>query len=333
MRRTPDALIVTREDVRRLLTLDQCITAVEEAFRLHGLGAVPTPGIHATHVGGGGFHVKAGAMPFEGRWYYAVKANANFPGNESRTGLPTIQGIVALFDAECGLPLAMMDSIEITILRTAAATAVAAKHLARPDSSAVTIVGCGQQARSQLAALAAVLPLRAAYAIDVDGDRARRFATDAGAALRMEIRAASDLVDAARRSDAIVTCTPSRAPLLMSGMVRPGTFVAAVGADHADKQELDPALLARSRVVPDVIAQAAAIGELHHALTAGVVDLSAIAGGLGDVVAGRTSGRRSADEITIFDSTGMALQDVAAACAIYKAAAADPAVRTIPLAT
>jgi alanine dehydrogenase len=134
-------LSLSRSEVARLLSLDECIAAVEEAFRLQGEGRLQTPGILAMPSTGGGFHVKAAVM---GRWF-AAKINGNFSGNPARFGLPAIQGMIYLADAVNGAPLAVMDSVEITILRTGAATAIAAKHLARGDSRVVTICGCGHQ--------------------------------------------------------------------------------------------------------------------------------------------------------------------------------------------
>jgi alanine dehydrogenase len=125
-------LLLTRKDVSELLTLNDCVQAVEQAFRLQGEGRAPAPGVLGVHAQGGGFHIKAGTLPLS-RNYFAAKANANFPGNPAR-GLPTIQGVVLLFDADNGQVLAAIDSIEITILRTGAATTVAAKYLARKDS-------------------------------------------------------------------------------------------------------------------------------------------------------------------------------------------------------
>ncbi|HEU5452671.1 MAG TPA: ornithine cyclodeaminase family protein [Terriglobales bacterium] len=321
--------VLSRGDVRRLLSMEECIAAVEHAFRLYGQGTVPKPGVLATHVDGGGFHVKAGVLPFDGRWYYAAKANANFPQNRPKHGLPTIQGAILLFDAECGVPLAIMDSVEITGLRTGAATAVAAKYLARPDSRTLAIVGCGVQARHQIAAIRAVLPIEHILAYDTDGAQMRSLVaeTQTGAA----IEAAGSLQDATTPADVIVTCTTAGSAFLTPEHVRPGTFIAAVGADNEDKQELSASLLQSSRVIADVLQQAAQIGDLHHALEQHVLDLASVPGDLGDVLAGRIQGRTSAAEITIFDSTGMSLQDVAAACAVYRRALAEGHLSTVPM--
>ncbi|HXH63174.1 MAG TPA: ornithine cyclodeaminase family protein [Gemmatimonadales bacterium] len=314
--------ILARHEVAAYLSLDECIAAVEDAFRLHSEGRALGPGVLGLHAAEGGFHIKAAGLPLA-RNYFAAKLNANFSGNPARHGLPAIQGVVVLADADTGEMLALMDSIEITVLRTGAATAVAARRLARPESAVLTVVGCGNQGRVQVRALARVLPVRTVHAVDQDGDRASAFASELGAELSIDIRVAPSLSDAARASDVIVTCTPSRRPMLRAGDVRPGTFIAAVGADSEDKQELEPALLAHGAVVTDVLEQCATIGELHHALAAGVMTRADVRGDLGDVVSGRRPGRTSPEEITIFDSTGSALQDVAAAAVVYERAVAS----------
>lgn len=312
-------LILTRGDVVALLTLDACIAAVEQAFALQGESRALGPGILGLHVPDGGFHVKAAGLPLS-RLYVAVKVNANFPENGRRRGLPTIQGVLALFDGESGRPLALMDSMEITVLRTGAATAVAARHLARPDARTATIVGCGRQGRIQLAALAQVRPLERAYAVDTDAAVARRFATEMSAQLGLDVRPAGSAAEAAPLSDICVTCTPSRHPLLRREDIAAGAFVAAVGADSEDKVEIDPALMAAGTVVVDNLEQCATIGDLHHALACGVLATADVHATLADVVAGRRPGRTSAEEITIFDSTGVAIEDVAAAVAVYEGA-------------
>jgi ornithine cyclodeaminase/alanine dehydrogenase-like protein (mu-crystallin family) len=243
-------------------------------------------------------------------------------GNPAR-GLPRIQGAVVLCDAETGSLLAMMDSASITTLRTAAATAVAAKHLARPDSRVATICGCGVQGRAQLLAIARVLSLREAFCFDEREETARRLAEDLSSKAGFPVRAAHDLRGATAMSDVIITCTPSKQPVLFPGFVRPGAFIGAVGADSEDKQELDPALMAAATIVTDVTEQCATIGDLHHALASGLVKRENVHAQLGEIVAGRKPGRTSPDEIVVFDSTGMALQDVAAAAAVFERACSE----------
>jgi ornithine cyclodeaminase/alanine dehydrogenase-like protein (mu-crystallin family) len=310
-------LLLTGREVGELLGIDACIDAVERAFGAYGRREVPPPAVLGVHVEGGGFHVKAASLSL-GRAYFVAKLNANFPGNPERFGFPTIQGVVALFDAECGRLLALIDSGELTSMRTAAATAVAAKYLARHDSTVVTICGCGEQGRAQLRALSRVLPIRTAIAVDSSAPRAERYATDMSAELGIAVRTVRDLREAVLQSDVCVTCTTARTAILRSGDVPAGAFVAAVGADNPEKQEVEPALMAESTVVADVVDQCAQIGDLHHAIVAGAMTRADVHAELGEIVAGMKPGRRSESEIIIFDSTGTALQDAAAASVVYE---------------
>jgi alanine dehydrogenase len=278
-------LILSRRDVLSLLTLPDCIAAVEQAFRLHAEGRAFGPGVLGVPAGDGSFHVKAAGLVGESR-YFAAKTNANFPQNPRRFGLPTIQGTVVLADATTGTPLVLMDSGSLTALRTGAATAVAAKFLARPDS------------------------------------RPEALAARATATLGLRVEAAKELRVALRASDICVTCTDSRAPFVSAADVTPGTFIAAVGADNRGKQELATALVASATVVADSLEQCAEIGELQHVLAAGLMTRDQVHGELSDLVAGRRPGRTRADEITIFDSSGVALEDVAAAIVVYEKARA-----------
>jgi ornithine cyclodeaminase/alanine dehydrogenase-like protein (mu-crystallin family) len=272
----------------------------------------------------GGFHVKTAGMRADGEpAVFAAKVNANFPSNPDRYGLPTIQGVLALFDAVNGRLLALLDSIEITSIRTAAATAVAANHLARPEAAIVTICGCGEQGRSQLRALTSVRPIQRAMVFDIDSTRANRFAAEMSAELGKEVLAVKELDAKTKASDIWVTCTPARRWFLGRANVAPGAFVAAVGADNPAKQEIEPQLLAENVVVTDSLEQCATIGDLHHAITARVMRREDVRAELSELVAGRTLGRKSAEEIIVFDSTGTALQDVAAAGLVYQKAVAN----------
>ena len=315
-------LILVAADIERLLDLPTCMAAVERAFVAHAEGRTFGPAVLGIHVPGGGFHVKAaGTAAPQPR--FAAKLNANFPGNGQRFGLPTIQGVVVLSDAENGFPLAVMDSGTITVLRTAAATGLAAKVLARRDARVATVCGTGAQGRAQLRALALARPLARVFAFDLDPARARTFAAAMTGELGVPVEVANDLVGAARQSDLIVTCTPSRRYFLEPDMVRPGAFIAAVGADSEDKQEIAPDLMAQAKVVADVRAQCAQIGDLHHAIAAGAMRESDVHAELADILAGRRPGRDNPHEITMFDSTGTALQDVAAAALVHERASAE----------
>ena len=314
-------LVLSRQDVVDLLTLQDCIAAVERAFRLHAERRTLGPGVLAVHAADGSFHIKAAGLQGE-RSYFAAKTNGNFPDNARRFGLPTIQGTVVLADATDGTPLAVMDSASVTTLRTGAATAVAARHLARPDAHTATVVGCGVQGEVQLAAIAAVLPLRRVFMLDADHGRADVAAARARVRLGLDVEASKDLTAALRQSSVCVTCTPARRAYVSAADVVAGTFIAAVGADNKGKQELDPALVASATLVVDVLEQCAEIGELQHALAAGLMTREQVHAELADVVSGRRPGRTRPDEITIFDSSGTALQDVAAAVAVYEKARA-----------
>ena len=312
-------LMLSRADVASLLTLEACIGCVEEAFRKYGLGQTSAPRVLGMHSGDGSFHIKAALLSQSGSWF-AAKLNGNFPGNNQRFGLPNIQGVITLCDAANGFPLAVMDSIEITILRTGAATAIAAKHLARPDSKVATICGCGTQGRVQLRALRQVCAVEHVYAFDLDRNRAEKFAREMANEVGVEVEVIERIETGLGKSDLCATCTPAKKYFIHKDDVRAGTFLAAVGADNEDKQEIDPQLLVSSKVVADVLDQSVTIGDVHHAVSADLMQRDGVYAELGELVAGKKPGRTSADEITVFDSTGTALQDVAAAVVVYQKA-------------
>lgn len=317
--RPEGTLLLKRNEVASLLSIEEGIRAVEHAFQLHAEENAPAPGVLGVHAPDGGFHIKAGLMKL-GKTYFAAKANANFPQNAKRRGLPLIQGLLLLYDGESGYPLAVMDSIEITIIRTGAATAVAALYLSREDSEVVTVCGCGNQGRVSLRAITRVRRITRAYAFDVDGAQAARFAEELSRELNIEVSSVDSLAEAVGSSDICVTCTPSKRYFLESDFVSPGTFVAAVGADNEQKQEIDPRLLAANKVVVDLLGQCASIGDLHHAIEKGLMTVDDVHAEIGEVICGKKSARESEDEIIIFDSTGIALQDVAAAAIVYEKA-------------
>jgi ornithine cyclodeaminase/alanine dehydrogenase-like protein (mu-crystallin family) len=255
-----------------------------------------------------------------GRRYVAIKTNANFPQNRRLRDLPTIQGAILLLDADDGTPLAFLDSIEITIKRTGAATAVAARYLARPDSRIATICGCGEQSRIQLAALRYVLDIRRVFAWDRDAAAAAGFADAMSKQHGIDVEASASLRAATLEGDVIVACSPSREPYLGPGDVRAGTFIAAVGADNPDKSEIHPDLMAQATVVADILGQCATMGDLHHAIRTGRMTPDQVHAELDDFITGRRRGRSSHDEITIFDSCGTGIQDVAAAARAFELA-------------
>lgn len=321
----PPVVILTRTDVAGAMTRADYLEAVEAGHRaLHdGAARVPPP----WHIDGegGSFHGKGASLRLDRR-YVALKLNGNFPGNPAANGLPTIQGVILLCDGENGSPLAIMDSAEVTMRRTAAATALAARYLARRDCAVLLMAGCGGQAAAQLEALRDVLPLTQVLAWDH-----RRAKAEALSVEGVETIVAGNLREAARSSDIIVTCTTATAPFLSAGMVRPGTFIAAVGADAPHKSEISPGLMAKAMVVADSIDQCAVMGDLHHAIAAGVMSADDVHGELGQLIAGTKVGRTDASQITLFDSTGTAIQDVASAVRIYQRALASGAGQAVTL--
>jgi alanine dehydrogenase len=319
---TEGTRLLRRRDVEDLLSLHDCIDAVENIFRLQGQGKIPAPGILGVRAPAGGLHVKAALLPGD-RNYLVAKLNANFPGNYAHFGLPTIQGVIVVFDAESGAPLAILDSVDITLKRTAAASAVAAKYLARKDSSVATICGCGQQGRAQLRAVLLILPLTKIYAFDLDEPAAINYRNELSPELKIDIELVRDLPSAIQKSDVCITCTTANKSFVCKEDVSPGTFIAAVGADAEHKQEIDPALIASAKVVADSLEQSCAIGDVHHAIAHGLMRKKDVYAELCEIVAGQKIGRVADDEIIVFDSTGVAIEDAVAAAAVYERALAD----------
>ena len=312
-------LLLDAAGISALMDQADWLEAAEIAFRglADGSAQAPPP---VTLAGlGGTFHAKGASLVCYGDLHVAVKLNGNFPANPQVNGLPTIQGAVLLCDGTTGELHAILDSAELTIRRTAAATALAARHLARPDSRALLICGCGGQAEAQLAALAFVLPLERVHAWDRDPARAEALAASARR-LGLAAERASDLAAAALASDVIVTCTTSTSPFLAAAHVRPGSFIAATGADSPGKAEIMPDLVARSRLVVDHLAGCLAGGDLRNAIEAGAVAASHACAELATLVAGKLPGRTDDQAIFLFDSTGIGVQDVAAAALIRRKA-------------
>jgi alanine dehydrogenase len=326
----PSLIVLSRHDLAALMPFGEYVEAVADAFRMQVEGRSILPAPMHIPADGGGFHVKAGSLPI-GPGYTAIKVNSNFPNNRGTHGLSTIQGAILLFDTSTGSPVALLDSIEITIKRTGAATAVATRYLARPESQVATIWGCGTQGRIQLAALRHVLDIRRVFLIDHEAAAAEAFAAEiANEGLDVDVPAKPRL--AARASDVIVTCTSSHAPFLGAADVRSGTFIAAIGADNPEKNEIDPALMTRARVITDLTEQCSYMGDLHHEIRAGTMQAADVHAELGQLVAGLKPGRTESHEITLFDGSGVGIQDVAASARAYQLACAQNTGRSLSLA-
>ena len=313
--------VLTRGDVAALMSPQDYLDAVRDGFAALAQGRAVAPEPLHVAAAHGGFHAKAAsyqaAQNKPARSFVALKFNANMPGNGAMFGLPTIQGALLLCDADNGQLLAVMDAIELTLRRTAAATALAAQHLAHPDAATLTVCGCGAQALPHIEALLAVLPLRRIRLWDIDNAKSLALCDVLVARGGLGVAAAASVRAANSGADVIVTCTTSRTAWLTSDDVAPGAFIAAVGADSPSKSEVAPSLMAAAKVVVDSLAQCAAMGDLHHAVAAGAMRVDQVHAELSALVHGTRPGRSAHDEICIFDSTGVAMQDVASAAMVY----------------
>jgi ornithine cyclodeaminase/alanine dehydrogenase-like protein (mu-crystallin family) len=315
------SLLIDRATVSGLMRPADYLVAVKSAFLAGHRNEAHAPAPMHIQAIGGGFHAK-GAFFVAERKVVVVKLNGNFPGNPVRCGLPTIQGAILLCDGDDGRLLAILDSIEITLRRTAAASALAAQFLARPDATTLAILGCGEQASAQVEALAEVLPLRRVLTWDMDQAKAEAICATHQGRTRLAWSVASKLGDATRTADVIVTCTTAQHPFLLPEHVAPGTFVAAIGADSPIKSEIAPELMTSATVVVDSLEQCLHMGDLRNAIAAGAMTADDVHADLGAVVAGDAAGRQRPDELCIFDSTGSALQDAASALLTYERACA-----------
>ncbi len=267
----------------------------------------------------GKFHIKAGLAPGSHK-YLAAKLNANFPGNAGAHGLPTIQGLIMLSAGDNGRPLAILQSGELTGIRTAAATALAAKYGALEGSSSLAVIGCGFQSRYQVAAILDIFAIEHVTVIDNNNDAANAFAAWASDNFPLEVGVASSIAEGVKDADIVVTVTTGTAPVLDAGMVKAGAFIAAVGADNPDKQELTPDIFNGAHIICDDTDQCAKGGDLAHAIRSGVVTKADVGATLAELAGGARPGHLSNDQIVIFDSTGTGVQDVAAAGAAYETA-------------
>ena len=320
----PPVTILTETDLRALVPLDMdAIDCVERAFVALATQSVAMPPILRLDIPEhrGEVDVKTAYIP--GLDHFAIKISPGFFGNPA-LGLPSTNGMMVVLSACTGLVEALLlDNGYLTDVRTAAAGAVAAKHLARDNASVAAILGAGMQARMQLSALAQVRGLSAARVWARDPAKAAAFATDMTARLGIPVTAAATAADAARGADVIVTTTPAESPILNAADVASGTHVTAMGSDAEHKNEIDPALIALATYAADRLAQTRRLGEWRHAIAAGLVADTDTRPELGQIIAGGAPGRTRPDQITVADLTGTGIQDTAiAALALSRARAA-----------
>jgi alanine dehydrogenase len=311
-------LWLNKKEVEGLVDIESVLMVVEDAFREHGLGRVQMPPKMYLN-----FHKHNGdlrAMPgyLEGPDIAGVKLVNVHPDNPKQ-GLPTVMAVMILNSTRTGAPLAIMDGTALTDLRTGAAGGVAAKYLSREDSNVVGMIGLGKQARTQLKALMQVRNIKEVKIFDRSVESTAQFKEDIKKVTGITIIPQPDAHDVCN-CDILVTTTPVRTPVVKAQWIRQGTHINAIGADAAGKEELDPMILQRSKVVVDAIAQASHSGEVNVPISNGIFSVEDIYAELGQIVCGKKAGRENDTEITVFDSTGLSIQDVVAADLIYKKA-------------
>lgn len=311
-------ILLSGRNLRALLTPKSVIEALSQAYTALASNRSDQGKSLAFAIDGGSAHVKAGLLPGT-KAVLAAKINVNLPDNARLRGLPTIQGAVLLSDTLSGAPLALMDSITLTGIRTAATAMLAAGFGARADSKVAAIIGCGAQARYQAEALFACYRIEELRLHDTDEGRAREFASELSTATP-DVLVAPTVSAAVDRADICITCTTSKQPVLTADLPLRGCFVAAVGADNPQKCEIDPILMAQARILADDVEQCVAGGDLAHAIRAGRVTHDQIHADLAELASVAKSARHGREELVIFDSSGSGIQDVATAWLAYRLA-------------
>ena len=310
------SLILTASEIMQVLNMDLALAAVREAFLAHGEGRVNLPPKAQLPVAQGSFKAMYGEIFLPGGHICGVKWNANFPENP-RHGRLAIRGKLLLNDPDTGRELADMDATYITKYRTGAAGALAVRHLARADATRLGLVGAGGQAHTQVEAILKVRPFRKITVYSRTMPHAVAFRDELVKKHGLEVTVAATEEAAVAGQDILVTTTPSTRPHVRREWVEPGTHINAVGADSPGKQELDPAILKTAQVVVDDLAQTREIGEINVPLRRGEFTVDQVYGTLGEIVAGKKPGRIDPREITVFDATGLAIQDLSLGFALY----------------
>jgi alanine dehydrogenase len=311
-------LILTRHDVEKILTPVVANETVEKAFKAYSLGCTQMPPKSYLYFPKGDLRSMPAYLSGEGFDIAGVKCVNVHPLNAAGK-MPSVMAVIILNDPQTGFPLAVMDGTYLTCLRTGAAGAIAAKYLSRKDSNVAGFVGCGAQARAQLSCLLEVRNIQKIkiWQFPKDKDCVREFKKWAQTTYGMETIVSPRMDDVTMNSDIVITTTPSRTPLV--NCVSPGTHINAIGADAPGKQEINPQILKQAKVVVDDWTQASHSGEINVPISLKKIMKRDVHALLGDIVAGKKRGRTSAEEITLFDATGLAIQDISCAYIVYKA--------------
>jgi alanine dehydrogenase len=314
-------LLLQERDIKEILTMDMVIDAVERGFKEEGMGRVQMPSKTYLYYGKHNGDVRCMPCYLEDSDISAIKVVNVHPGNRELFGLPTVMATILLIDTCNGILKSVMGGTWLTAMRTGAASGVATKYLARPDSKVVGMVGTGVQARTQLMALREVMSeIEEVRVTDIKKDMRENFAEIMGKMLKLEITPVEQVKDAVVGSDIVVATVPTREPVIKGHWVDDGAHVLAVGADAPGKEEFSADIWSRAKIVVDDWKQASHSGDINVAISKGLITRKNIWAELGEIVAGKKEGRTSRTEITIFDSTGIAVQDAVVADLAYKEA-------------
>ena len=314
-----DVLLLSHEEVSALLPVEECIPLMRAALVSHARGQAHQPLrtiVRPPEAAG-----IMGLMPAYSSGThaaYGLKAICVFPGNPAR-GLDSHQGAVLLFSAETGELLAVVNASAVTEVRTAAVSGVATQALAREDAGELAVIGAGVQARSHVEAMSRVRRIRRCRVASRRAERAREFADELGAKYTFPVEAVATVEEALRGADLIVTATSAAEPVVRRGWVAAGAHINAVGACTPNARELDAATVAASSLFVDSVESATnEAGDFLRAVAEGSISRSHIRAELGDVLDGTKPGRTSEDEITLFKSLGLAVEDLAAVEYLYR---------------
>ncbi len=315
--------LITASQIRSAFGMPEAVQSVEEAFRLYGEERTQMPPKVYLSFEKGDLRTMPAYLPTMG-----IAGVKNVNVHPANTGVPVVMATITLVDPDTGFPLAIMDGTYLTGLRTGAAGAVAARWLARQDSRVAGFIGAGVQAETQLEGLMVTMPgIRTVLACDVDTAKAERFCVRAAERHGLEAAQAASAQRVVSESDILTTTTPSRRPVVRNEWVRPGLHINAIGADALGKQELDPAILKCARLVVDNWEQACHSGEVNVPLSEGLLTRQDVACDIGELLTGRKAGRENPDDVTVFDSTGLAVQDISCAFAVYGKLTSDEKAR------
>ena len=314
-----DILILSALDVKKLLTMRDIIEAVEEAFRAYGKGTSKLAPVINTIIEkyDGEHEIKSGYVE---DYCVGAKIVTYYKNNRLRYDLPNLWGVIVLNDLKDGRPLAIIDGTYITASRTGAAGAVAAKYLARKDSKIVGVIGAGTQGRYQISALNEILKIETVKVYDNVSRLAGSYVEEMSSQFNFKIEQAQTPEQAVRGSDVIITATPSTKPIILNDWIKEGVHINAIGADAPGKQELDEAIIPRAKVVVDNLTQCVERGEIQTAIRRGLLKKEEVYSELSDIVLARRQGRTNMKEITLFDATGMAVQDITTAYTVLQLA-------------